>query len=79
MFRLTPVLFSFTFCFNSLVFSQAKYDASVKRFLFDLKREDIQKPSDAFRIQYDITVFHGELTIGALAQVNNNDALLIFR
>jgi minor extracellular serine protease Vpr len=79
MFRLTPVLFSFTFCFNSLVFSQAKYDASVKRFLFDLKREDIQKPSDAFRIQYDITVFHGELTIGALAQVNNNDALLILR
>ena len=79
MFRLTLVLFSLTFCFNSLLLSQAKYDALVKRFLFDLKREDIQKPSDAFRMEYDITVFHGELTVGALAQVNSNDALPMLR
>lgn len=79
MFRFSFTLILLALCFNSLLYSQAKYDASVKRFLFDLKREDIQKPSDAFRMEYDITPFHGELTVGALAHVTNNDALHVLR
>jgi minor extracellular serine protease Vpr len=79
MSKFTIVALFIFFSFNSFLFAQAKYDAGVKRFLVDLKKENLLRPSDAFRMEYDITRFNGVLTVGALAQVNNNDALLVLR
>lgn len=79
MFKFYIFCIALFFGFNSFVFSQAKYDAGVKRFVFDLKKEDLKSPSKSFQMEYDITYMHGLPTVGALAQVNNTDALHVLR
>jgi minor extracellular serine protease Vpr len=79
MFRFTVAAMALFFSFNSHIFSQAKYDAGVKRFVFDLQSQDLKSPTSDFQMEYDITYMHGVPTVGALAQVNNNDALHVLR
>ncbi len=79
MFKSISLVVALTFFLSINVFSQAKYDASVKRFIFDLKRENTQSPSASFRVEYDITQMNGQATVGALAHVTNNDALHVLR
>jgi len=79
MFRFTVAAMALCFSFNSHIFSQAKYDAGVKRFVFDLQSQDLKSPTSDFQMEYDITYMNGVPTVGALAQVNNNDALHVLR
>lgn len=79
MSQLRISLIIFAFFFSLKIFSQAKYDAGVKRFLHDLKREDFKLPSSGFIMEYDITKFQGEWTVGALAQITDNDAFDVLR
>jgi minor extracellular serine protease Vpr len=79
MLRFTVAAMALFFSFNTFLFSQAKYDATTKRFLVDLKNENHLKPSRFFCAEYDITVFHGVHSVGALAHVTNNDALTVLR
>jgi minor extracellular serine protease Vpr len=65
-------------CFQ-VVFSQAKYDASVKRFMADLKFENKLRPSQDFSIFYDITNFKGKPCVGALMQISDENALDVLK
>ena len=64
------------FCIGK-IFGQAQYDASVKRFLSDLKSERFDAPTHKFIQEYDITKIQGSYTIGALVQVQTLDALTV--
>lgn len=79
MFKIGITLLIFVFCLSGQIFSQAKYDAGVKRFLHDLKQEDLKSPAAHFITEYDITKIHGAWTVGALAQVTNDNALDVLR
>ena len=77
---MTQFCFSFVLvCTFSIghILGQAQYDASVKRFLSDLKSERFEPPSDRFIQEYDITKIQGIYTIGALVEVKNPDALSV--
>jgi len=79
---MTKYIFAFSLIFvlfNQNIFSQAKYDASVKRFLTDLKVENHPSPSAAFIAEYDITRFQGIPTVGALADILNADLLHVLK
>jgi len=79
MFKNHATLLFVLFCSIGQVFAQAKYDTSVKRFLFDLKTENVNQPSASFITEYDITKFQGAYTIGALAEIKNQNALSVLR
>lgn len=73
MFKTIFFLLTTLVCQN--VVAQAKYDAVTKGFLYDLQKENIDKPSPDFALAYDITNFYGQPTIGALAEIDDKSAL----